>query len=91
VSRTATGLAPIASWEGYLGLVVSSPSEILVSAAPDTGRVSIAAQQARTLYVFTASDSDVEKGGEIDLSGQILSLDGHGDRVWACTRQFGLG
>ena len=91
VSRTASGLATISSWAGDLTLAVLGIDEILAHAFEDTGAVAVAAAGDRNVRLFTAGETEVVPRGEIEVSGQIVAMAGHGARLWLCTRDFFTG
>jgi hypothetical protein len=91
IAPTASGFDTLSSWEGYLGLAVADPSEILLHAFEASGVVAVVAREDRKLRLFAASDAEVMPRGELDVSRQVLSLVGHGERLWSCTYEFGTG
>lgn len=83
VSRTQSGLAPISAWSGYFSLF--SQSEVLAEAFEAQGVVAVASQGGRDLALFSVTDDEIVQRDVRELSGQIVSMSGRGERLWMCS------
>ena len=92
--RQGANLAVVASWDGRLDFLYAS--EVLTQTL-DGGLVVLGGRQERSLAMFSVSSppapspASLVKRGAAMLEGQLVSLAGHGHRLWACTRDFFRG
>ena len=91
VRRTANGLDTLSTWQGELTFVILGDDDILAHAFDDTGLVAVSATSEHTLRLFTAGDEEVVPRGTLELTGQVTSMSGRGDRLWLCTGNFITG
>jgi hypothetical protein len=89
--RHGANLVVVASWDG--GLDFTFASEVLTQPL-DGDLVVLGGRQGRALAIFSVSPpsspspASIVKRSDAILDGQLVSLAGHGNRIWACTRDF---
>jgi hypothetical protein len=89
--QRGTNLEVVASWDGRLEFVFGS--DVLVQALGG-GLMALGGRQDRSLAIFSLSapsappPASIVKRADMTLSGQLVSLAGHGSRIWACTRDI---
>ena len=94
VERQGANLVVAAGWDGRFDFLVGP--DVLIQPL-GAGLVVLGGRQDRALAVFSVSPpaapgpASLVKRGDAMLAGQIVSLAGHGARIWACTRDFFLG
>ncbi|HET7504006.1 MAG TPA: hypothetical protein VFK02_23460 [Kofleriaceae bacterium] len=91
--RRGAELDVVAAWDGPLDYV--SAEDVIVQAL-DGDLAVLGGRQERSLAMFAipappAAPESIARRSDVMLPGQLVSLTGHGHRIWACIRDFFLG